>query len=275
MANITASEVAKLRAITGAGMMDCKSALVEANGDFDKAQTIIREKGKLVAAKRSDRETKEGAVIAQVTADAKTGVMMCLGCETDFVSKNEQFQTVAKKLAAVAIENCPADLDAYSALTIDGFTVADYVIQQTGKTGEKHLLACCEKVEGEFVVVYNHMTGKISAMVAFNKVIDAQVGKNIAMQVASMNPLAISKDDCSAEVIAKELEIGREQARLDGKPEAMLDKIAQGKLGKFFKENTLMAQDYILDSKQTVESYLKAADAEVKVVAMKRFSLSD
>lgn len=275
MANITASDVAKLRSLTGAGMMDCKNALVEAEGDFEKAQTIIREKGKLVAAKRSDRETKEGAVIAQVTSDAKTGVMMCLGCETDFVSKNEEFQTIAKKLAAVAVAHCPADLEAYSALKVDEYTVADYVTQQTGKTGEKHSLACYEKVEGEFVVVYNHMTGKVSAMVAFNKPMDAQVAKNIAMQVASMNPVSISKDDCPEEVIAKELEIGREQARLDGKPEAMLDKIAQGKLGKFFKDSTLMSQDYILDSKQTVESYLKAADADAKVVGMKRFSLAD
>lgn len=275
MANITASDVAKLRSLTGAGMMDCKNALVEANGDFEKAQTIIREKGKLVAAKRSDRETKEGAVIAQVTADAKTGVMICLGCETDFVSKNEQFQIVAKKLAAVALANCPSDLESFGAQKLDEYTVNDCVTEQTGKTGEKHVLACYEKVEGEFVVVYNHMTGKVSSMVAFNKKIDAQVAKNIAMQVASMNPVSISKDDCPASVVASELEIGREQARLDGKPEAMLDKIAQGKLGKFFKESTLMAQDYILDSKQTVETYLKTADAEVKVVGMKRFSLGD
>jgi elongation factor Ts len=231
MANITASDVAKLRSVTGAGMMDCKNALVEANGDFEKAQTIIREKGKLVAAKRSDRETKEGAVIAQVTADAKTGVMICLGCETDFVSKNEQFQTVAKKLAAVALANCPVDLESFGTQKVDAYTVNDYVTEQTGKTGEKHSLACYEKVEGEFVAVYNHMTGKVSSMVAFSKKIDAQVAKNIAMKVASMNPVSISKDDCPADIIARELEIGREQARLDGKPEAMLDKIAQGKVG--------------------------------------------
>jgi elongation factor Ts len=275
MAEIKAADVAKLRQMTGAGMMDCKKALEEAGGDFDRAQEIIREKGKLVASKRADRETKEGAVIARTTAGNKKGILVCLGCETDFVSKNAEFQALANKIADAAINTIPVDLAALMQLKVDGSTIEELVTQQTAKTGEKHQIAYYDKLEAEMLSIYNHMNGKVSAMVGFNKAISADAAKDIAMQVTAMAPVSISKDDCPQEIQDKELQIGREQARLDGKPENMIDKIAQGKLNKFFKDSTLLAQDFIKDGKMSVEAYLKGVDADVKVTGFKRFSLSE
>lgn len=275
MAEIKAADVAKLRQMTGTGMMDCKKALEEAGGDFDRAQEIIREKGKLVASKRADRETKEGAVIARTTADNKKGILVCLGCETDFVSKNAEFQALANKIADAVLNAIPADLAALMQVKVDGSTIEELVTQQTAKTGEKHQIAYYDKLEAEMLSVYNHMNGKVSAMVGFSKVISADAAKDIAMQAAAMAPISISKDDCPQDVQDKELQIGREQAKLDGKPENMIDKIAQGKLNKFFKDSTLMAQDFIKDGKMSVEAYLKSVDADVKVTGFKRFSLSE
>ncbi|MDR0415324.1 MAG: translation elongation factor Ts [Prevotellaceae bacterium] len=272
---IKASDVAKLRQMTGSGMMDCKNALVEANGDFTRAQEIIREKGKLVASKRADRETKEGAVIAKISADATKGILVCLGCETDFVAKTEEFQALAKKIAEAALTSLPADAEALLNLNVDGTAIAELISQQTGKTGEKHQVACYDKLEGALLTHYNHMNGKVSSLVAFGKTLTAEAGKDIAMQVAAMNPVSVSKDDCPKEVQERELKIGREQAKLDGKPENMIEKIAMGKLNRFFKDSTLLSQDFIKDSKITVGDYLKNVDKDVTVTSFKRFSLND
>lgn len=275
MAEIKATDVAKLRQMTGAGMMDCKNALVEAAGDFERAQEIIREKGKLIAAKRADRQTTEGSVIAKVAPDGKKGILIALGCETDFVAINKDFVALANKLADVALEKLPADIAALNNIKVGDVTIAEQISTQTGKSGEKHDICCYAKIEGEFLVPYIHMNNKLATIVAFNKVISAEAGRDIAMQVAAMNPVSLSKEDCPQEVIEKELNIGREQARQEGKPENMVDKIAQGKLGKFFKENTLNEQMFVKDPKKTVSEYLKGVDAAVKVTSFVRFSLND
>ena len=275
MADIKAADVAKLRKMTGAGMMDCKGALQEADGDFDRAQDIIREKGKLVAAKRADRETTEGQVIAKVSADGKKGIVIALGTETDFVAANEDFKGLAQKIAEVALENMPADVDALKAINVDGTSIEEQITQMTGKTGEKHSLAYYGKIEGEYVSSYIHMNNKLAVVVAFNKVISVEAGKDIAMQVASMSPVSVAKEDCPAEVVEKELQIAREQVMQEGKPENMVEKIAQGKLGKFFKDSTLMEQAFIKDGKISVADYLKSVDADAKVLGFRRFSLND
>ncbi|MDR2556717.1 MAG: translation elongation factor Ts, partial [Bacteroidales bacterium] len=239
MAEIKATDVAKLRKMTGAGMMDCKNALAEANGDFDRAQEIIREKGKLVAAKRADRETTEGAVIAKVNAKATEGILVALGCETDFVAKTDDFKALATKIANAAIASLPKDKDALEAILIDGSTIAQLISDQTGKSGEKHVIAYYERISGEHLESYIHMNNKLATIVAFNKNISVEAGRDIAMQVAAMNPVAVNKEACPQDVIERELQIGREQARLENKPENMIEKIAEGKLNKFFKENTL------------------------------------
>ncbi len=276
MAEIKASDVQKLRQMTGAGMMDCKNALSEAGGDFDRAQEIIREKGKLVAAKRADRETKEGTVEAHVTQDGKTGVLLCIGCETDFVAKNDEFKKFAQKVNDVALSKLPENLQALMTLSVEGNTVEGLLTEQTGKTGEKHQIPFYGKLQGEMLAGYNHGNGKVATLVAFSKVIDATAARNIAMQIAAMNPVSISSEDCPAELRENELKIGREQAKLDGKPENMIEKIAEGKLQKFFKESTLLSQTYIKAEKnETVADYLKSVDASVKVTAFYRFSLND
>ncbi|MDR3227320.1 MAG: translation elongation factor Ts [Prevotellaceae bacterium] len=272
---IKVADIAKLRAMTGAGMMDCKNALVEANGDFDRAQEIIREKGKLVAAKRADRETTEGSVIAKITDDKRTGIIVGIGCETDFVSKNKEFQDITNSIANTAINNVPADIDALKALNVGNETVDSIITQQTGKTGEKHQLCYYAQIKGEYVSGYIHMTGKLASIVAFNKVIDAEVAKEIAMQVAAMSPVSVSEHDCPAEVKERELRIGREKAIMEGKAENIVERIAEGSLKKFYKESTLLNQAFIKDAKQTVADYLKSVDSEVKVLGFIRFSLSD
>ena len=274
---IKAADVVKLRQMTGAGMMDCKQALTEASGDFERAQEIIRERGKLVANKRADRETKEGAVIARASGDR--GILVSLGCETDFVAKTAEFQALADKIAAAALRLFPADAAALLSVQVEGFSIEDLITQQTAKTGEKHQLAFFGKLEAPALSVYNHSNGKVSALVAFSKPIGAEAGKDIAMQVTAMSPVSVSRDDCPAEVIEKELQIAREQIKLDpklaGKPDAMIDNIAKGKLTKFFKDSTLLSQDFIKDGKISVEAYLKSADAAAKVLSFLRFSLND
>ena len=329
---ITAADVMKLRKMTSAGMMDCKKALEEAAGDFQKAMDIIREKGKLVAAKRSDRETSEGAVKARV--EGGKGILLCLGCETDFVSRNSDFQNLAEAIADIAIANAPADLEGLKACKMaDGFTVAEAVEAQTGKTGEKHVLAFYALVEAPYVAEYIHkINGKLGALVGFNKPISEEVAKGVVMQVASMNPVSISKEDCPQATIDNELAVaiqktkdemvqkaidaaltkaGINPAHVDSEdhiesntskgwltpeqadqareiiktvgaekaanlPEQMIQYIANGRLQKFFKEQTLEEQEYQMgDGKQSVKQAIAAADKEAKVVAFKRFSLND
>jgi elongation factor Ts len=272
---IKAADVAKLRQMTGAGMMDCKSALVEANGDFDRAKEIIREKGKLVAAKRADRATTEGAVIAKVSPDYRKAILVCLGCETDFVSQNAEFQALANSIADTALAEYPADLKALREARIGETTIQDLVTQQTGKSGEKHDIPYYEHIEAEYIAIYIHTNGKVATIVGFNKKVSNETGKDIAMQITAMAPVSVSRTDCPISVIEKELEIYREQIRQEGKPENMVEKIAQGKLQKFFKESTLEDQTFVKDGKISVADYLKAADPEAKVTAFRRFSLND
>lgn len=272
---IKAVDVAKLRKMTGAGMMDCKSALIEANGDFDKAKDIIREKGKMVAAKRADRETTEGSVIAKTNKENNKAILVCLGCETDFVSKNEDFQELANKIADITLEAFPADLAELNSVKVDGHTIEEAVIAQTGKSGEKHAIAFYAKLEAPYIASYIHTNGKVATIVGFSKEVDYEVGRDIAMQITAMNPVSINRDSCPQEVIEKELEIYRHQIREEGKPETMVEQIAQGKLNKFFKESTLEDQTFVKEGKITVAQHLKAVDPEVKVTGFFRFSLND
>lgn len=273
MAQISASDVSKLRKSTGAGMMDCKKALEEAEGDFDKAVEIIRKKGQAIANKRADRETTEGAVLAKVSADGTYGTIIALNCETDFVAKNDDFVKLAYSILDKAIETKAATVDALLQQAIDGKTINEIIVEQIGVIGEKIELACCETVEAGSVIPYIHPGNKLATIVGFNKTTDEQVGKDIAMQIAAMAPVAIDKDDVAAEIVEKEKEIGMEQARQEGKPENMLEKIAMGKVNKFFKENTLLNQDFTKDSKKSVREYLKSIDAELTVSAFKRFTI--
>ncbi len=277
--DIKAADVMKLRQMTGAGMMDCKKALIEAEGDYNRAQEIIREKGKLVAAKRADRETTEGAVLARIAGDK--AILVCLGCETDFVSKNAEFQTLANAIADAAIAAFPADAEALKGVVLaDGRTVEAAVTEQTGKTGEKHVVAYYDTISAPFSASYVHHNGKVASVVGFSKEVDPEIAKGIAIQVATMNPVSVSEKDCPAEVVAKEVALYKEQMKDDpkmaNKPEAMLEQIAKGKLGKFFKENTLLEQAYQMgDGKEAVKDVLAKADKEAQVLAFKRFSLSD
>lgn len=276
MAQISAADVSKLRKTTGAGMMDCKKALEEANGNFDEAVEIIRKKGQAIANKRADREAGEGAALAGVSSDKKNGAIIVLNCETDFVAKNEDFVKFAKSILDLAIEKKPANLDALLALNLNDRKVSDEVTEKIGVIGEKLELSYYESLEAASVISYIHPGNQLATMVGFNKAdIAEQVAKDIAMQVAAMNPVAVDKDDVSAETIEKEKEIGREQARQEGKPENMLDKIAEGKLNKFFKESTLLNQDFIKESKMTVKQYLQQNDKELTVTGFKRFSLKN
>jgi elongation factor Ts len=272
--SIKAADVAKLRKAMGAGMMDCKNALVEAEGDFDKAIEIIRKKGKAIANKRADREATEGVVLAKVSENGKLGAMITLNCETDFVAKNEGFVAFASKILDIAIVNNPDDLEALKALDLEGRKVEEHVIEQTGIIGEKIDLSYFGKIEAEAAIAYIHAGNKLATLIGFNKDLDAQMGRDVAMQAAAMAPIAIDKDGVAEDVIAKELEIGKEKARLEGKPEAMLDKIAQGRLGKFFKEATLLNQDFVKDNKMSVKQYLATADKDLTATAMLRFTLN-
>ena len=274
--DIKASDVMKLRKMTQAGMMDCKKALVEANGDYERAKELLREKGKLIAAKRSDRETSEGAVLARTNADNTKAVLVCLGCETDFVSGTDGFQKLASDIADTAIANLPADVDALKTCKVGNLTVEEAVTDQTGKSGEKHVLACYEKIEAPYVGFYIHNNKKVATIVGFSKKIADEAVKEIAMQITAMVPVSVRKEDCPQSVIDKELQIYREEVAQEGKPAAIAERIVEGKLAKFFKERTLEEQVLALgDGKQTVAQYLKSVDPEVKVVAFNRYSLSD
>jgi elongation factor Ts len=271
---ITASDVNKLRTQTGAGMMDCKKALMESEGDFEKAVDYLRKKGQKVAANRGDRDAKEGQVIAKVTADGKRGAIICLNCETDFVAINADFAGFAQSILDVAINQNPASLDALQDLTIDGLAIKDKIIDYVGKIGEKIELSKYEVVTAEKVVAYIHPGNKLATLIGFNKSdVSEQIGKDVAMQAAAMAPVALDKDDVDASILEREIEIGKEQARAEGKPEEMLEKIAQGKLQKFYKESTLLNQEFIKDNKMNVAQYIKSADKDLVATAFKRVQL--
>ena len=273
MAKITAAEVNKLRKTTGAGMMDCKKALVEAEGDFDTAIEILRKKGQKVAAKRADRESSEGAAIAKVNADNTTGVIISLNCETDFVAKNDSFVSLANELADLALnhENKEAFLNA----DFNGMTVQDKLTEQTGVIGEKIEIGGFSRLSAPFVGSYIHAGNKIATLVGLSAAVEgAEVAaKDVAMQAAAMNPIALNEDGVDQTVIDKEIEIAKDQLREEGKPEAMLDNIAKGKLNRFFKDNTLVNQAFIKDSKQTVAEYVKTFDSNLEVTGFERVAL--
>ncbi len=270
---IKAADVMKLRHATNAGMMDCKHALQEAEGDFDKAVDIIRKKGLIVASKRADREAKEGCVLAKV--DGKKGVLVSLNCETDFVAKNENFINFTKQILEAALTNMPADLNALLALQIDSRSIADQIAEQTGVIGEKLELSFYGKVEGEDTVAYVHPGNKLATIVAFNKAADERVKKDVAMQAAAMAPVSVDKADVPADIVAHELEIGKEKAREEGKPENMLEKIAQGRLNKFFQEATLLNQAFVKEPKITVKAYMQGHDKDLTVTSFVRYTLND
>jgi elongation factor Ts len=274
---ITASDVNKLRQQTGAGMMDCKNALVEANGDFEAAIDILRKKGQKIAAKRGDNEAKEGVVLAQASVDGKSGVILTLNCETDFVAKNEGYVSLVQSLVDIALDKKPASVDELMALSYDDrLSVSEKITEQIGVIGEKLDLSNYAVVNGEKVVAYNHPGNQLATLVGFSA--DGsdmnEVGRQVAMQVAAMNPLAIDKSGVDENTINRELEIGKELAIQEGKPAEMADKIAQGRLNKFFKENTLLSQQFIRDEKVTVEQFLDNTSKGLTVTDFKRFSLS-
>jgi len=275
MAVINAADVAKLRRVTLAGMMDCKKALEEAEGNFDKAIEIIRKKGQAVANKRADKEATEGVVLSKASANGKLGVLIVLNSETDFVAKNADFIALANKIVDVALAKNPANLDDLKALPLEGGKVGEKVVEYVGIIGEKLELSSFEKVEAEYVQAYIHPGNRLATLVGFTKAgMNVQVYKDVAMQVAAMNPVALDKDSVPEKVIAQEIEIGKEQARRDGKPEEMLEKIAQGKLTKFFKDSTLLNQDFVKDNKMTIRQYLQSSSKDLTVTEFKRYSLN-
>ena len=276
MANITAAEVNKLRKQTGAGMMDCKKALVEANGDFEAAVDILRKKGQKVAAKRSDRDANEGVVLAKTNEAQNFGVLIVLNCETDFVAQNADFVAVAERVCEIALDKKPKTREELVELEYQsGQSINAKLVEEIGKIGEKIQISSYDILQSDLIVPYNHPGNKIASMVALNEAsLKAEVaGRDVAMQVAAMNPVAVSPDQVDEAIRDRELAVGREQALEEGKPENMLDKIAQGKLNKFYKENTLMSQQFIKDNSQSVAEYLKSVDNDLQVIDFRRQAL--
>ncbi|NNF02135.1 MAG: elongation factor Ts [Bacteroidia bacterium] len=276
--SISAADVNKLRKQTGAGMMDCKKALVEANGDFEQAIDYLRKKGQKVAMNRSDRDANEGLIIAKVTADNKRANMICLNCETDFVAKNQDFIDYANQLADLAVANDAKNVDEFLSLELEGKSVKDGLLDQVGKIGEKIEVSAVERVEAAVVIAYNHPGNKLASILGLSSDTPAnieEIGKDIAMQIAAMAPVAIDKDDVDATIIERELEVGREQAREQGKPEEMIEKIATGKLNKFYKESTLLNQAFIKDEKKTIRKLLEDTEKDLTITAFKRLQLGN
>jgi len=272
---ISASDVNKLRQQTGAGMMDCKKALIEANGDFEAAVDYLRKKGAKVAASRQDRDSNEGVVIAKTTTDGKKGVIIELNCETDFVAKNADFIAFAENVAEAAINQAPASLEALKESQINGVKISDLLLDQTGKIGEKIDVSKYETVEAEKVIAYIHGNYRLGVLVGLNNAAEGtdDAGKDVAMQIAAMNPVAIDKGDVDARTIERELEIAKEQIRAEGKPEEMVEKIAQGKLNKFYKESTLLNQEFVKDSSKTIAQFLDSVSKGLTVTVFKRVQL--
>lgn len=273
---ISAQDINKLRQMTGAGMMDCRKALTETNGDFEAAIDWLRKQGQKVAAKRSDREAKEGVVLAKTTADNKTGLVVCVSCETDFVSKNADFVAFAQSIADAAVSNNVKSIDELNNAEVNGAKVADLVNDKLASIGEKIGVTKFERIDAPYVASYIHGANRIGVLVGFNK--DAgEAGRDIAMQIAAMNPVAVDAESVPADVIAREKDIVLDQIKQDpkmaGKPADMLDKIAQGKLNSFFKESTLTAQAFVKDGAKTVAEHLKSIDKDLKVTEFKRVAL--
>jgi len=273
---ITAADVNKLRQITGAGMMDCKKALTEANGDFDAAIDILRKQGQKVAAKRADRDATEGLVIAKTNADNTKGVLVCVNCETDFVAKNADFTAMAERMASIALEKGLNSVEALKGAAYDsnGQTIAEKLIEQTGVIGEKIDVSACSEVSAPFVYAYNHPGNKVASIVGLNKAGFDTAAKDVAMQIAAMGPIALNKESVPQSVVDKEIEIGKDLAIQEGKPADMAEKIALGRLNKFFKESTLLAQEFIKDNKMSVEQYLQSQDKGLTATDFKRHSLT-
>ncbi len=271
-ATITASDINKLRQATGAGMLDCRKALTESNGDFEAAIDWLRKQGQKVAAKRSDREAKEGVVLAKTTSDNKAGIVLCISCETDFVSKNADFVAFAQSIMDAAIQNDVKTADELNNVDINGAKVSDMINDKLAAIGEKIEISKFERVEAPFVASYIHGANRMGVLVGFSG--DAGVaGKDVAMQIAAMNPLGIDENSLSPEVVEREKNIAIEMIKAEGKPAEMAEKIAAGKMNKFFKDNTLMAQAFVKDGGQSVEGYLKSVNADLKVTDFKRVAL--
>lgn len=273
---ITAQDVNKLRQMTGAGMMDCKKALTEAEGDFDKAVELLRKKGQKVSASRADRETSEGVVFAKTNDAGSEGALIAFTCETDFVAKNDEFMQLGNQIAELAFAEKPASIEALSGMSLGDLTVGEKIVELTGKIGEKLEVKAIEVVSGEAVVPYIHSNGKLGVMVSLANTSGTsaeEAGKDVAMQIAAMNPVAVDKDGVDPAVVEKEIEIGKEQARAEGKPENIIEKIAMGKLNKFYKENTLLSQAFVKDSSQSVAQYLDSVSKGMTVAEFKRVSI--
>lgn len=274
--NITAADVNKLRQMTGAGMMDCRKALVESNGDFEKAIDYLRAKGQKVAANRSDRDAKEGVVIAKASPDGKYGIVLTLSAETDFVSKNEEFMNFGLEIAELALNNKAADIEAIKALPMAGVTVGDKLLEMVAKIGEKIDLTRYEQINADAVIAYIHGNYRIGVLVGLNKATNDNVvlaGKDVAMQIAAMNPLALDEKSLSEEVIAREKAIAIEQIMAEGKPAEMAEKIAAGKLNRFFKDNTLVHQAFVKDNSKTVAEYVQSVESGLAVVGFHRVAV--
>jgi elongation factor Ts len=273
---ITAAEINKLRQMTGAGMMDCRKALTETNGDFEAAIDWLRKKGAKVAALRGDREAKEGVVIAKTTADNKTGIAVCVSCETDFVSKNSDFVAFAQRIADAAVANNVKSIDELNNVSINGSKVSELVNDKLASIGEKIGITKLERVDAAYVASYIHGANRIGVLVGLNKP-GAEAGKDVAMQIAAMNPVAIDESSVPATTIERERAIVTEQIKTDpkmaGKPDEMIAKIADGKLKAFFKESTLVNQAFVKDNSKTVADYLKSVDSDLKVTDFKRVAL--
>jgi elongation factor Ts len=272
---ITAQEVNKLRQQTGAGMMDCKKALEENNGDFEQAVDYLRKKGAKVAANRGDRDSKEGVVLAKTSADGKTGILIWINCETDFVAINADFIAFADSIAMIALDKNAKSKEEILTLPYNSdITVADKFMEQVGKIGEKIEIGYFEAISAEKVSAYIHPGNRVSVIVGFNQVTNDEVGRNVAMQAAAMAPVALDKEGVTPEMLERELEIAREVIRAEGKPEDMVEKIATGKIAKFYKESTLLNQEYIKDNKMTVAQYLQSVEKGLTATAFKRYALS-
>ena len=274
--NISAKDVNELRKKTGSGMMDCKKALVEAEGDFKKAIDILRKKGQKVSAARSNRETSEGLVLCKLNSDESQASILSFTCETDFVAKNEDFQSLAQDIMEVAFENNLESIDEVLASEINGSTIEQLIIEMVGKIGEKIEISDFQIMSGEKIVPYIHAGSKLGVLVSLNNTTNTDyvtAGKDIAMQIAAMNPIALDRDQVDQSVVEKEIEIGKEQARKEGKPEQIIEKIAQGKLQKFFKENTLLSQSFVKDNSLTIKSYLATFSQKLSIESFIRISI--
>lgn len=274
--NITAADVNKLRQLTGAGMMDCKKALTEANGDFEEAVVILRKKGQKVSASRADREANEGVIIALTSADKTFGLIAEVTCETDFVAKNEDFGSLAHEIASIAMGKNITDKEALLQEHIGGITIAEKLIEYTGKIGEKISLQSLATISGEGVVSYVHSNNKLGVLVALSQGVNAEVeaaGKDVAMQIAAMNPVAVDKGDVDPSVVEREIEIGKDQARQEGKPEAIVEKIALGKLNKFYQDNTLLNQAFVKDNSVNIAQMLDKVSKGLTVKAFRRVAI--